>query len=64
MSEIINLRRARKEKARAEADARAAANRATHGRTKADKSISKARMEKAAKDLDGHKREDDSHSND
>jgi hypothetical protein len=64
MSEIINLRRARKDKARAEADAKAAANRATHGRTKIDKSISKARAEKAEKLLDGHKREGDSNSND
>jgi hypothetical protein len=64
MSEIINLRRARKDKARAEADAKASANRAAHGRTKADKSISKARADKAEKLLDGHKREGDSNSND
>ena len=35
MSEIINLRRARKRRERAESERDAAANRARHGRTKA-----------------------------
>ncbi len=64
MVEIVNLRRARKDKARAEADAKASANRAAHGRTKADKIISKTRTDKAEKHLDGHKREDGSQNND
>lgn len=37
MAEIVNLRRARKAKARDEAETAAAANRAKFGRTKADK---------------------------
>ncbi len=37
MGDIINLRRARKTKARAEAAKTAATNRAVHGRTKAEK---------------------------
>jgi hypothetical protein len=37
MSEIVNLRRARKDKARADKESQAAANRAKYGQTKADK---------------------------
>ena len=37
MAEIINLRRARKRRAREEADAAAEAARAVHGRTKAER---------------------------
>lgn len=37
MGEIVNLRMARKRKARAEAETEAAANRAKFGRTKAEK---------------------------
>lgn len=37
MSDIINLKRARKQKARAEKDAKASANRAKFGRTKAER---------------------------
>ena len=59
MSEIINLRRARKAKARAEAAKDAAANRAAHGVSKDVRSLADARAEKAAKDLDAHRREED-----
>lgn len=59
MAEIINLRRARKAKARAEAQKDAAANRAAHGISKETRSLADARAEKAAKDLDAHKREED-----
>ena len=45
MGDVINLKRARKQKARREADAEAASNRAMYGRTKAEK----ARDEKTAK---------------
>jgi Domain of unknown function (DUF4169) len=37
MAEIVNLNRVKKAKARAEAAAEAATNRAKHGRTKAEK---------------------------
>lgn len=59
MSDIENLRRARKAKVRADAEANAAVNRAAHGRTKAEKQSSKAKVEKAKKYLDAHKREPD-----
>ncbi len=56
MAEIVNLKGARKAQTRAEAEAGAAANRAAHGRTKAEKKSSKAKVERASKQLDGHKR--------
>ncbi len=37
MGEVVNLRLARKRKARAEHDAKATANRALHGRSKSEK---------------------------
>ena len=55
MSEIVNLRRARKAKARAEAEETAAANRARHGTPKAMRDLTKARSEKAAHALDSHR---------
>lgn len=59
MSEIVNLRRARKQRAREEAAAKAAANRVAHGRTKAEKTLTKAEQEAAQKHIEGHKRETD-----
>lgn len=59
MAEIINLRKARKQRERAAKEAEAATNRAAHGRTKADKSLSAAREEKAQRDLAGHKRDNE-----
>jgi hypothetical protein len=58
MAEIINLRRARKGKARDEASAKAAENRARFGKTKAQRLKEATETERAAKTLDGHKRED------
>ncbi|MEI9963681.1 MAG: DUF4169 family protein [Caulobacteraceae bacterium] len=57
MGETINLNRARKAKARQDAEAKAAGNRARFGRTKAERSLEAARAEKAARDLDAGKRE-------
>lgn len=57
MGEVVNLRTAKKQAARKAARAAADANAAQHGRTKADRELEKARAEKAAKTLDGHKRE-------
>ena len=59
MAEIVNLNRFRKEKERADKAARADENRAAHGRTKAEKSLTKARDEKSKKTLDQHRRETD-----
>lgn len=58
MTEIVNLRQARKAKARAEREAEAAANRARFGRTKADKAAEEARRKLAERQLDSHKREE------
>lgn len=56
---VINLNKARKAKARAEALATAAENRVKFGRTKADKLKSKAETDRASRDLAGHRREKD-----
>lgn len=58
MAEIINLNQARKALAKAEDKARAAANRAAHGRSKVEKD--KARLERLRSEqhIEGHKRED------
>lgn len=55
-ADIVNLRQARKRRARADKDALATASRAKHGLSKAQRS--KARGEQARADgvLDGHKR--------
>lgn len=58
MSEIVNLNKARKARAQAEAKATAAANRAKFGRTKGDKAASKLDAAKTTRTLDGAKRED------
>jgi hypothetical protein len=57
MAEIINLRRARKDKARAEKDKVAAANRVAHGTPKALKKLEQAKTEQAAQRLSGRKLE-------
>lgn len=58
MGEIVSLKLHRKQKARAEKEAQAAENRLAFGRTKHEKQVSEALNEKAAKDLDAHKREE------
>lgn len=55
MAEIINLRQARKQKARAEAEKTAAQNRIAFGRTKAERKLTEAERDKAARYVDGHK---------
>ncbi len=58
MSEIVNLRRARKEKARDAKEKDAANNRVKHGAPKAARDLAQARAEKSAHDLDAHKLKD------
>ena len=58
MAEILNLNQARKARAKTDAKARAIENRARFGRTKADKALDAARVDKLQRDLDGAKRED------
>jgi hypothetical protein len=55
MSEIDNLRRARKGKARDAKEQEAANNRAKHGVAKPVRDLADARNAKAAKELNAHK---------
>lgn len=58
MGEIVSLKLHRKRKARAAKEETAAENRVQFGRSKAEKTLTETMNEKAAKDLDQHKRED------
>ena len=58
MAEIVNFKRAKKAKARAAADEKAAGNRVTFGTPKAVRDFAKARREKDAGKVDAHKIED------
>jgi hypothetical protein len=57
VTQIANLNRARKAKARAEARVQAAHNRAAFGRMKAQKTADHTAKAKSDAALDGHKRE-------
>lgn len=59
MTQIINLNRARKDKARADKRKQGDANAAKHGRTKAERLRDEAEAERAARILDQHRRDDD-----
>ena len=52
MAEIVNLKRARKDKARRERDSEADANRRRFGRTKAEKAADKDAEARARQSLD------------
>ena len=56
MAEVINLRMARKAKARADKAREATTNRALHGEDKASRAARKAAADRAARQLDGHQR--------
>lgn len=58
MSQITNLNRFRKQKAREDARREADANATKFGRTKAQKATEKAEADRATKHLDGVKRDD------
>ena len=58
MAEIINLRRARKGKAREEAAEKAAMNRARFGKSKLEREREAAEADKLSRHLDGHKRDE------
>ncbi|MFP5078213.1 DUF4169 family protein [Rhizobium sp. YIM 134829] len=55
--EVVNLRQARKQKARAEKDRAAEQNRLTFGRSKAEKSLTKALNAQDERRLDQSRRE-------
>lgn len=58
MAEVINLRTARKARARTAARAEADANAVRFGRSKALKALEKARADKDRAALDAHRREE------
>ena len=55
MAEIVHLRRARKAKARSEAEAQAAQNRIAFGRTKAERKLTEAEKALQTARLEGHR---------
>ncbi len=57
MADIINLNRARKDRDKAAQKAQAAANRAAHGRSKAERTTAERERDRAATTLDGHRRD-------
>jgi hypothetical protein len=59
MAEIVNLRRARKARDRASAEAQAEQNRIAFGRTKAERKLSEAEKALAERRLEGHRLSDD-----
>jgi hypothetical protein len=63
MAEIVNLKRARKAKARTEKEKTAEANRMLHGTPKALRNLSEARKNKADQALSGHRLENKDEDN-
>jgi hypothetical protein len=59
MGGVVNLRTVKKQAARKEARTLATANAAKFGRSKSEKALEKAEVEKAARTLDDHQRERD-----
>lgn len=57
MGETINLNRARKARAKAQAKADAAENRVRFGRTKGEKALEAESRRKLEREVEGHKRE-------
>jgi hypothetical protein len=58
MGDLVNLRQARNQKARADKAATADANRLAFGRMKAEKLKTAAERQRAEKHIDGHKRDE------
>ena len=56
MAGVVNLKAARKARARAAAKVAADANAAKFGRTKAERDREAAQADKARRDLDGHRK--------
>ncbi|MEE2691191.1 MAG: DUF4169 family protein [Pseudomonadota bacterium] len=59
MNDVVNLNKFRKRKKAAEKQAKASQNRVKFGRSKAQKTQEKQRLETLAKHLDGHRRDGD-----
>ena len=63
MAEIVNLRRARKAKGKAQKEKTAEANRVLHGTPKALRNLEKARKDKVDQGLSGHRLENENDHN-
>lgn len=63
-ADIINLRQARKQKARSMADIKASENRAKSGRSKSERQIANKLVGLEARKLDGHRRGPFDHGDD
>jgi len=59
MAEIVNLRMARKARARASDKAQADANRARHGQSKAERAATESELARIERTVDGARREKD-----
>lgn len=59
MGDLVNLNKARKARAKAEAEKKAADNRAKFGMTKAEKTKIADEKSRLARHVDGHKRDED-----
>jgi hypothetical protein len=57
MGEVVNLRRARKDRARREKEAQAQENRVAFGRSKAERELTAAQNKIETNRLDAHRRE-------
>jgi hypothetical protein len=55
MGNVVNLRKARKQAKRQEDEARAAANRLKHGRSKAERLLEANRFERGRRELEAHR---------
>jgi hypothetical protein len=55
MSEVVNLRTARKRVKRQQDERRSAENRLAYGRSKAERVLAAARDDKSSRDLDQHR---------
>lgn len=58
MGDVVNLNRFRKQQERTRRAKEAEENRIRHGRTKAEKTAERLERERAARDLEGNKRDD------
>ncbi|AZO12250.1 MULTISPECIES: DUF4169 family protein [unclassified Mesorhizobium] len=57
MGDVVNLRQARKQKARIEKERQAGRNRTLHGRSKAERERDRLTSDRVEKFMDGHRRE-------
>ena len=55
MGHIVNLRTARKQAKRRQAEQEAASRRLAHGRSKAERTLERSKSDKAQKNLDQHR---------